>query len=713
MSFLPDNTTLQLGDDSGNIIHQGVLGSNVVGTQVLTPTFPTTSTGSSLGHYHYSEPTTNALQFLNVSGAGTGGHKFYTANSTTAPVNTASIGLDGFTIDKSTSGTPPVYSPNVDSLSGNGVTIVFPFGTDLNAPPYSLNQTFNPIYITQTTANFTAGQLAYAVLASGDSIQIFSNDNIGNPIPPNVVPTGFPVAIPNTGVTLGIPIFSLSLPTPSVPQIINIDDNITLTTGTQSCSLSASLLRNSTIKTTLNMENNTLQFVNGTGTTTTTMASDSYQIDNQPESVGVGFGNNRVFVTQTATNVGTNIYAGQLQQTDLPNNNQTVLTTDYLDCNLLNTNQKTRLTSSSLRLNDLTTNVSILSPTDLTFNGISLVNQVDDNTTDIDTNTTDIATNSSNIATNTTNITKNTNSISKLQYANAINIANSPAIYGTLPSSPPMIPTTNAINTGFNGWYYRNVSSVYNNISWSTGFQPSSYVVSNLKGFYFTFVSLTTTSKPFMSVYTLPAQPPGGFYNSRRSYVPALAPATITAGIPYIYYFMYDNNYPTPFKYCHTAVPLTLSGVNPVGAFGDNELLYFMSINTNSLSPANTEELIIGESGVIIDDGTGTLIQPFSFNSANVYSPNSYRAVQRGAGTLTPTISDNGTTYIATANFTISNAGLTGVPAGFFIIVQGTTVDRTITYNTSATKTVHTNTGTTNASQVIFYWLGDTFVAYQ
>jgi len=243
------------------------------------------------------------------------------------------------------------------------------------------------------------------------------------------------------------------------------------------------------------------------------------------------------------------------------------------------------------------------------------------------------------------------------------------------------------------------------------GFQPSSYVVSNLKGFYFTFTSLTTTSKPFISVYTLPATPPN-FYLSRRSYVPAIAPATITAGIPYIYYFMFDPAYPTPFKYCHTAVPLTLSGTNPVGPFAGNESLYFMSINTNTISAVGTEELIIQEGGCIIDAGDGCLIQPFNFNGSDVYSPNSYRAVTQGAGTITPTISNNGTTYIATANFTISNSGLTGVPAGFFLVVQGTTTDRTITYNTSSTKVVHTNTLTTNASQVIFYWNGTQFTPY-
>jgi hypothetical protein len=98
MSFIPSNRTLQLSDSDGNISHIGVLASNTTTTPLLGE-FPTTSTGDSLGHYHYSEPGTNALKFLNVAGTGSGGHKFYTANSTTAPVNTASIGLTGLTID--------------------------------------------------------------------------------------------------------------------------------------------------------------------------------------------------------------------------------------------------------------------------------------------------------------------------------------------------------------------------------------------------------------------------------------------------------------------------------------------------------------------------------------------------------------------------------------------------------------------------------------
>jgi hypothetical protein len=274
-----------------------------------------------------------------------------------------------------------------------------------------------------------------------------------------------------------------------------------------------------------------------------------------------------------------------------------------------------------------------------------------------------------------------------------------------------MNPTTNSLNTGYNGWYYKNISSTYSNMSWALGFQPSNYTVSNLKGFYFTFSSMNTTSTPFISVYTLPAQAPGGFFNSRRAYVPGATP--ITAGIPYIYYYMFDSSYPTPFKWCHTPVQLTLSPVSQVGAFGPNELLYFFSVNTNSASATGTEEIIVQEAGCIVDDGTGTIIQPFSFNSADVYSPNSYKTLLQGIGTITPTNINNGTTYIALGNFTITNTGMTGIPAGFVIKVHnGTTADRTITYNTSSTVIIHTTGGNSNGQEVIFYWTGTQFTAY-
>lgn len=143
-----ENQTIQHSDLAGNIAHQGVLGSNVNGTTLLSSTFPSTSTGSSLGHYHYTESTTNALKFLNVSGSGSGGHKFYTSNSTNAPVNTASIGLDGLII-------------NTNVKNTNNLT-----NLDLNNNELTLSSSSNNIQLSATQStlrvrNNTTSDVAY------------------------------------------------------------------------------------------------------------------------------------------------------------------------------------------------------------------------------------------------------------------------------------------------------------------------------------------------------------------------------------------------------------------------------------------------------------------------------------------------------------------------------------------------------------------------
>jgi len=471
-----EDTTYQAGDLLGNIAHQGVLGSNLSGTESLTPTFPTTSTGSSLGHYHYTEDVTNALQFLNVSGTGIGGHAFYTANSTTAPIETARFDTNGMTIDKSTTGNP---------------------------------------------------------------------------------------------------------------QIININDDITLTTGTKSCSLSATLLRNSTIKTTLDMDNNTLQLVDTLGTTNTVISSDSYVLNNQPESVTLGFGNNRFFISN-GSDITTNIYTGQFQNTNQTTGNQTVLETNYLDVNLLNTTQKARLTSASLTLNDLTTNVSILTPTDLTFNGVSLVNQVDDNTTDIETNTTDIETLTIKQVTST------------IQFPSA-------AI--TADGRPPIAPTNTIINTyAFSpSWYFKNsFDSGINKINWYIG--PSvGMTVADVLGLYMNMFNGLTTSNdmtPFIVIYTAnDSVPPVNFYKSRRVYI---FDQTITpvANTRYFNFANITGTCPTPSYYGSNLINMQLDTVSPVGAFAPTEVILAFAIGTNSTSPLNTVEFAINKFGIMTPTGT-------------------------------------------------------------------------------------------------------------
>lgn len=87
--YLPSGTTLQLSNTVGDISHQGILASNLSGTTNLTAsssTFPSTTTGSSIGHYHYTDSSTKSLKFLNASGSGTGGHQFFNSSLISAPV---------------------------------------------------------------------------------------------------------------------------------------------------------------------------------------------------------------------------------------------------------------------------------------------------------------------------------------------------------------------------------------------------------------------------------------------------------------------------------------------------------------------------------------------------------------------------------------------------------------------------------------------------
>lgn len=146
----PSTSSVQFGDLLGNISHTGVLGSNINLTTPLPTTFPTTSTGDSIGHYHYTEATTNALQFLNASGTGNGGHKFYTSNSTTAPIETATFDINGMTIDKSIAGSPILI--NLPDLTQSTDTVVV-FTSPINQPPWNIVGYGNPVQVLQNTVN--------------------------------------------------------------------------------------------------------------------------------------------------------------------------------------------------------------------------------------------------------------------------------------------------------------------------------------------------------------------------------------------------------------------------------------------------------------------------------------------------------------------------------------------------------------------------------
>ena len=254
--FLPANTSLQLSDSSGNINHLGVLTSNTYGTPLLPSTFPSSSTGNSTAHAHYTDASSNSLKFLNASANGRGGHEFWVSTSSSAPKKTASLDVSGFTIDNSISGGNVIYSPNVFLLSPDGKNIEL--DGDLYASPYNFNlQTFNPVYMTQTTSLYTTGDLCYVVCGSDRVIQIFNNNNITNPIPPNVVPSDFGNSS-NVGFTIGIPLFSLSPPSQTITKISNLSETLTIINDTDESVLSASDLTFNNVSLPSQVSQNTL-----------------------------------------------------------------------------------------------------------------------------------------------------------------------------------------------------------------------------------------------------------------------------------------------------------------------------------------------------------------------------------------------------------------------------------------------------------------------
>jgi len=115
-----ENTTLQYGDTFGNIGHRGILASNIYGSSALTETFPTTTTGDSVGHYHYTEPTTNALKFLNASGTGTGGHQFWNVSNANAPIKYFEVNRDNALLNTSLRNTS---NNTVLDMIGNELTL--------------------------------------------------------------------------------------------------------------------------------------------------------------------------------------------------------------------------------------------------------------------------------------------------------------------------------------------------------------------------------------------------------------------------------------------------------------------------------------------------------------------------------------------------------------------------------------------------------------
>ena len=180
--FLPANTTLQLSNMTGDITHQGVLGSNASGSTLLTSTFPSTSTGTSLGHYHYTEATTNSLKFLNASGTGGGGHQFFHSSSTQSPFKTMEANRTGvitstnFSVGTST----PILLPLPNIITS--IDIALYTASSVQVSPYNMtpNNSVWPVQVNSDCTNMVTGVTYYAKVFNATTLQMNSNPDGGD-----------------------------------------------------------------------------------------------------------------------------------------------------------------------------------------------------------------------------------------------------------------------------------------------------------------------------------------------------------------------------------------------------------------------------------------------------------------------------------------------------------------------------------------------------
>jgi hypothetical protein len=241
-----ENSSLQFSDIQGNIGHRGVLASNLNGSPALTD-FPTTSTGDSLGHYHYTDDTSKALKFLNVSGSGSGGHWFYTANDTTAPVQTARIDTDGLTIETTVSNPSLLPLPNIIT----SIDIALYTASSVQVPPYNMtpNNSIWPVQVNSVCTNMTPGITYYCKVFNATTLQL-------NTSPDGGVPT---IIDTSDLASRTQPILSLVTGLlPSITQTVNLFENLTITNDTNESILSATNLTFNNVNVKMNQVQPTL-----------------------------------------------------------------------------------------------------------------------------------------------------------------------------------------------------------------------------------------------------------------------------------------------------------------------------------------------------------------------------------------------------------------------------------------------------------------------
>jgi hypothetical protein len=321
------------------------------------------------------------------------------------------------------------------------------------------------------------------------------------------------------------------------------------------------LIKNDTNKVNLDMVDNKLRFANGSQNSE--FSYNTIVVRNNANSDSVRIQNNNVGVINDINNTGMAIYSTLMRMSDPTYWNTT--NTSSIVINKLASTEQSQLTSQTLTLTDVSSNSSVLSSTDLTFNGIPYSRNMINST---------------------------------LVYSSAL-------IYAD--GSPPATNLLIRNSYSYNGWFFAKTAPGAAKVNWYLGAQSNDTIVSEIKGIAMSFFNQLATSNdylPFITIYTQPQPGDPFFFRSRRTYIfnQSLNPIVNTAyqGCVFV-----D---PTLIPYYReTQVQYELSPVGQVGPFASSEKILAIVIGSDSAAPVNGTGFVVSKLNIIYDTFTQEL----------------------------------------------------------------------------------------------------------
>ena len=265
------------------------------------------------------------------------------------------------------------------------------------------------------------------------------------------------------------------------------------------------------------------------------------------------------------------------QATISQNNNALILNSAYLSFSTQEALNAIFISNDAnspiIRINNSTTGESVLSATDITFDGVSLLTEIEQ---------------------------------LQIKQTNLINVYSSPAIYAD-GRPPASVPLTSSNTYAQFGWYFKNTVTGYK-INWY--FPPdTNQTVGDILGLYLRLFNCSIVSNdntPFIIVYTKPTGS-GDYASWFHSSMVYILDTTITPTVntSYTFFKNVSGTCPDPKHYASTLANMIQSPVNnPRGQYLPSEQILTVAIGSNSASAVNSVEFIGQSLGLITANGT-------------------------------------------------------------------------------------------------------------